>query len=57
MIDRVPEIDMDNLDGQVLEKVKGDITLQDIEFAYPARPDTQIFKSFNLHIPAGNKST
>jgi ATP-binding cassette subfamily B (MDR/TAP) protein 1 len=53
MIDRVPEIDTDNMNGQVLEKVNGSIELRDIEFAYPSRPDTQIFKSFNLHIPAG----
>lgn len=32
---------------------KGDIKLQQIDFRYPSRPDTQVLFKLNLHIPAG----
>ncbi len=36
-------------------KVQGDISLRDIAFAYPSRPDTPVFTRFNLHIYPGEK--
>ncbi|KAE8655757.1 ABC transporter B family member 15 [Hibiscus syriacus] len=53
VINRVPKIDSDNLEGEVLEKVSGEVEFRHVEFAYPSRPDTMIFKDLCLHIPAG----
>ncbi len=53
MIDRVPEIDSDDTTGSVLRKVRGNLELVDVAFAYPSRSEQQIFKSLNLTIPAG----
>ncbi|KAL9555441.1 hypothetical protein MBANPS3_002351 [Mucor bainieri] len=55
VMERQPEIDPD-LEGiePALGSVHGDIDFKNIEFAYPARPDTQVFKGeFNLHGKAG----
>ncbi|TRM57258.1 P-loop containing nucleoside triphosphate hydrolase protein [Schizophyllum amplum] len=52
-IDRVPSIDAYNETGLKPDIVQGDITLTDIKFAYPARPDVQVVKGVNLHFPAG----
>ncbi|KAL2653498.1 hypothetical protein R1flu_021626 [Riccia fluitans] len=53
MIERVPEIDSDSMVGRVLPKLEGKMELRNVNFAYPSRPDQQIFKSFNLTIPSG----
>ena len=52
MINQTPEIDLDG-PGEELATVTGDITLQNLTFSYPARPDKIVFSDFNLHIPAG----
>lgn len=52
-IDRKPEIDVYDTNGLVLEDIQGDIELKDVRFAYPARPDVQIFSGFSLEIPSG----
>ncbi|KAK4518231.1 uncharacterized protein ATC70_001583 [Mucor velutinosus] len=55
VMERQPEIDPD-LEGiePALGSVHGDINFKNIEFAYPARPDTQIFNGgFNLTGKAG----
>ena len=36
-------------------QLKGDIELENINFAYPTRPDRPVFNGFNLIIPAGTK--
>ena len=36
-----------------LEVLKGELELQGVSFAYPARMDVQIFTDFSLKIPAG----
>lgn len=33
---------------------KGALEFKDVEFAYPTRPETSIFKDFSLSIPAGS---
>ena len=53
MIKRVPKIDSDNMEGQILENVSGEVEFRHVEFAYPSRPESIIFKDFNLKIPAG----
>lgn len=53
MIDRVPDIDSENMAGQTLEKVTGTLELRNVKFIYPSRPEQTIFEDFNLVIPAG----
>ncbi|CAN6448482.1 unnamed protein product [Victoria cruziana] len=53
VINRTPEIDSDNMGGEVLEDVRGEIEFKNVEFAYPSRPGTIIFQDFSLTVPAG----
>ncbi|CAH2039117.1 unnamed protein product [Thlaspi arvense] len=52
-IKRKPLIDAYDLNGKVLEDIRGDIELKDVHFSYPARPDEEIFDGFSLFIPSG----
>ncbi|KAI9507265.1 P-loop containing nucleoside triphosphate hydrolase protein [Russula earlei] len=52
-IDRVPPIDSASEEGLKPSKVIGEITLENVEFNYPARPDVQILKNLSLRFPAG----
>ncbi|KAF8010919.1 hypothetical protein BT93_J1528 [Corymbia citriodora subsp. variegata] len=53
MINRVPKIDSDSPEGEILETVSGEVEFRHVEFAYPSRPDALIFRDFNLRVPAG----
>ncbi|KAL8124431.1 hypothetical protein AgCh_012176 [Apium graveolens] len=53
VINRIPKIDSDNMEGEILEIVSGEVEFKHIEFAYPSRPESVIFKDLNLKIPAG----
>lgn len=54
VIHRKPLIDgLSNSGLKPEQKVKGEITLKDVEFAYPSRPDIQVCKGYNLSIQAG----
>ncbi|KAK6155141.1 hypothetical protein DH2020_009389 [Rehmannia glutinosa] len=53
VIERVPKIDSDNMEGQILQNVSGEVEFKHVEFAYPSRPESIIFEDFNLKIPAG----
>ncbi|XP_051121081.1 ABC transporter B family member 15-like [Andrographis paniculata] len=53
VIQRVPKIDSDNMDGQILQTVSGEVEFKHINFAYPSRPESIVFEDFNLKIPAG----
>ncbi|ERN01697.1 hypothetical protein AMTRI_Chr10g229580 [Amborella trichopoda] len=53
VIRRVPAIDSDNMEGLILDTVSGEVEFRDIEFAYPSRPETVIFRNFSLRVPAG----
>nr|VDC58391.1 unnamed protein product [Brassica rapa] len=53
VIERVPEIDSDNLEGQTLEKIKGEVEFKHVKFMYPSRLETPIFDDFCLRVPSG----
>ncbi|KAH9985634.1 P-loop containing nucleoside triphosphate hydrolase protein [Russula compacta] len=52
-IDLVPSIDSASEEGLRPSKVIGEITLENVDFNYPARPDVQIVKNLSLTFPAG----
>ncbi|KAL6650704.1 hypothetical protein ACP70R_009629 [Stipagrostis hirtigluma subsp. patula] len=56
ILDRKTEIDSNNLEGYKPAKLKGDVEIIDVDFAYPSRPNVIIFKGFSLSIQPG-KST
>lgn len=51
MTERVPAIDSDDKNGQVLDKVCGEIVFKNVEFVYPSRPHTKIFHNLCLTVP------
>ncbi|KAI9142822.1 multidrug resistance protein 1 [Paraphysoderma sedebokerense] len=53
LIDRVPLIDAYKEEGLTPVDVAGQMSLQDIHFAYPRRPDTQILKGLTAEIEPG----
>ncbi|AEE82081.1 P-glycoprotein-like protein pgp3 [Arabidopsis thaliana] len=52
-IERKPSIDAFDLNGKVLEDIRGEIELRDVCFSYPARPMEEVFGGFSLLIPSG----
>ncbi|KAH0586250.1 Leptomycin B resistance protein pmd1 [Termitomyces sp. J132] len=52
-IDRVPDIDSADPSGSKPETVNGEITLEDIEFSYPSRPNVQVVKGISITFEAG----
>ncbi|XP_058212255.1 ABC transporter B family member 9-like isoform X3 [Rhododendron vialii] len=52
-IKRKPQIDAYDTSGIVFEDIKGEIELKDVYFAYPSRPDVQIFSGYTLKVPSG----
>jgi ATP-binding cassette, subfamily B (MDR/TAP), member 1 len=53
MIKRVPKIDSENMEGEILEKVLGEVEFNHVEFVYPSRPESVILKDFCLKVPSG----
>ncbi|XP_062223848.1 putative multidrug resistance protein [Phragmites australis] len=53
VIQRVPKIDSESNAGEELANVVGEVEFKNVEFCYPSRPESPIFVSFNLRIPAG----
>ncbi|XP_058778732.1 ABC transporter B family member 15-like [Vicia villosa] len=53
VIKRVPNIDSENLEGEVLEKVSGEVEFNHVEFVYPSRPESVILNDFCLKVPSG----
>ncbi|KAG6542160.1 hypothetical protein Mapa_016392 [Marchantia paleacea] len=53
IIERVPKV-RDAPEARDLGAVRGTIQIQDVHFAYPARPDAMIFRGLSLTVPAGS---
>nr|XP_007151162.1 hypothetical protein PHAVU_004G023100g [Phaseolus vulgaris]ESW23156.1 hypothetical protein PHAVU_004G023100g [Phaseolus vulgaris] len=53
VIKRVPKIDSENMGGEILEEVGGEVEFVHVDFVYPSRPDSVILKDFSLRVPAG----
>ncbi|KAI3709576.1 hypothetical protein L2E82_39342 [Cichorium intybus] len=53
-IDRIPEIDGEDIKGLVPDKIHGQIEFENVEFTYPSRPNSIILKDFSLKIDAGS---
>ncbi|KAL3525999.1 hypothetical protein ACH5RR_014371 [Cinchona calisaya] len=56
VLDRYSAIEPESPEGHKDDKITGHVELQDVDFAYPSRPDVMIFREFSLKIDAG-KST
>jgi ATP-binding cassette subfamily B (MDR/TAP) protein 1 len=54
ILDHRTQIDANDPKAKKVEKVQGYIELQDVQFAYPSRPDVMVFKNFNLKVSAGS---
>ena len=52
-IERIPDIDSSDPGGLRPEKVVGEISLEDVKFNYPSRPDVPIVKGINITFTAG----
>ncbi|KAK3413319.1 hypothetical protein EUGRSUZ_I01886 [Eucalyptus grandis] len=53
VIKRVPPIDPENMEGQTMPNLEGNIEFRHIEFAYPSRPENIIFRDFSVMILSG----
>ncbi|KAL2635589.1 hypothetical protein R1flu_007068 [Riccia fluitans] len=54
VLDRQTAIEPDSPDGEKVDKIKGDIELKNVAFAYPSRPDVVIFKDLSLTVHTGH---
>ena len=52
-IDRVVTINAFSDEGETLQKVVGNISIENVCFAYPSRPDQQVCNGYSLEVPAG----
>lgn len=52
VIYRVPEVDISDESGCVLDGLKGDIEFKNVRFAYPTRPEHLVFTNFSMMFPA-----
>jgi ATP-binding cassette, subfamily B (MDR/TAP), member 1 len=52
-IDRIPDIDSSDLGGLKLEEIEGHITLENVNFNYPSRPNVPVVKDLSISFPAG----
>ncbi|CAI9104206.1 OLC1v1002835C1 [Oldenlandia corymbosa var. corymbosa] len=52
IIERVPAIDSDNMEGEILNTVRGEVEFKHVKFAYPSRAENLVLKDFSLRFPA-----
>ncbi|KAL8214480.1 hypothetical protein R6Q57_003929 [Mikania cordata] len=54
LLDRKTEIESDDVDSiEVPDRIRGEIELKHVDFAYPSRPDTPVFHDLCLRVQAG----
>lgn len=53
LIDRESSIDPLDQSGVKPSEILGHVTLENVSFAYPTRPDTTVLENFSLDVPAG----
>ncbi|XP_077222482.1 putative multidrug resistance protein [Tasmannia lanceolata] len=53
VIRRIPTIDSENMEGEILENISGEVEFRNVEFAYPSRLENLVFHRFCLKVPAG----
>lgn len=53
IINQVPKIDSDNMEGIVLDNLSSEVVFNNVKFAYPSRPNSIILNRFCLTIPEG----
>ncbi|CAH0578089.1 unnamed protein product [Chrysodeixis includens] len=53
LLEREPPIDSLSKKGTSPRRVIGEISLEDVHFSYPSRPDVKVLKGFSLKIKAG----
>ncbi|XP_039142049.1 putative multidrug resistance protein [Dioscorea cayenensis subsp. rotundata] len=53
IVNRVPKIDIDSKEGEILENVHGEVEFKRVDFAYPSRLENLILYEFSLNVPAG----
>ncbi|KAM0942671.1 putative ABC-type xenobiotic transporter [Dioscorea sansibarensis] len=52
-VNRIPKINIDTTEGEILENVDGEVELKGVDFVYPSRPENPILTEFSLKVPAG----
>jgi ABC-type multidrug transport system fused ATPase/permease subunit len=56
-MDRESQIDYTNVNGLTRDPFQGHVEAQDVDFAYPARPEVQVLTSFNALVTLGHTVT
>ncbi|KAI9146794.1 ABC multidrug transporter MDR5 [Paramyrothecium foliicola] len=52
ILDRKSQLDPHSTDGAKPDTVTGHISIRNVEFAYPSRPDIQVLKGVSIDVPA-----
>ena len=55
LLDSVPEIDAESLEGRVLsdKEVRGHVKFENVHFRYPTRPGVRVLRDLNLEVEPG----
>lgn len=55
VIDNTPAVDANSINGIVLDsqQVQGHITIANVHFRYPTRPDVRVLRDLTIDVPAG----
>lgn len=55
VITRVPKIDVENMEGMILEEISSKVEFKKVNFSYPSRPESVVLKNFTLTISPRKK--